>query len=95
MTRAIERVSDMSKNQVEVNQLHSDGDSYMNVDVGMGWVKVETYLHKRPTLLLRKGNNLALIQFDDEAWMRDWLGANDIGWTIEHLDDVSERERLR
>ena len=84
----------MSRNTVDVQQLHSDGDSYMNVDVGMGWVKVETYLHKKPTLLLRRENNLALIQFDDEAWMKDWIAANDIGWKIEHLDDINEREKV-
>jgi hypothetical protein len=84
----------MPRHTVDVQQLKSDGDSYLNVDAGMGWVKVETYLHKRPTLLLRRDNNLALIQFDDEAWMNDWIAANDIGWTIEHLDDVSEREKV-
>ena len=81
----------MSNHDVSVTQLRSGGISFLNVIDGDGWIGVTAYAYARPTLLIRDGNHVTLMQFDSEGWMREWLEENSKDATIEHLDDIQKR----
>jgi hypothetical protein len=63
---------------VTIHQLTSpnNGSSFLNVDCEEGHIGVCFSIFNKPTYLMNLGNNqFELIQFDSEAWAKEYMGA--------------------
>lgn len=79
----------MSNAVVKIYQIRSVSEySFFNVDDKLGSVAVSGVVFEHPTLLARNGIHFMLIQFDSEAWMKEWLDENGHKWDVTILTEA-------
>lgn len=84
----------MANAQVTVTQLTSQSKySFFNVGDEQGRVEVSGVVYNHPTILCRNGIHFTLIQFDSEAWMKEWLDENAHKWDVTVLREERKIDR--